>query len=753
MYSWQPAKWLQFAIVGAGLPWLGASWLSTDSLVSDVSTRALTAVQSDWAKIQSDGRDITITGDAPSKEAADAAIAAVQNSYGVRTVNAAGVKVAPPPPVPEPLAAPTVEALTSDSAQPEIKGSWPEGKAKSLDVTVNGTTYSLGKSPELSSKDGSWDLKLSQPLAPGAYDVTATAGDGDKQSVATPAPAKVVINAPPPPPPPAPLPAPTIDPSAVESGKPVTVTGTWPEGQAKSLSVGVNGKNYELGKDQELTSHEGKWSLNLGAPLASGSYDVTASAGDGGTAAATAAAPAKIEVAAPPPPPPPAPVPAAAPTINAPKIEEGQPVTLSGTWAAGAAQSLHVTVNGQAYQLGKDFDLLSDTAGKWSLKLKPDLPPGKYDVVVESSDATGAAQKASASFDIAAPAAVPAPTAPAPQSAAAPTLDVPKVEEGKPVTLSGTWAAGVANSLSVTVNDMAFQLGKDFSLLSDTAGKWKVQLKPDLPPGKYAVTVMTTDATGTTQKATGDFEVAAPPAVVAPPPPAPAAKPLTAPTIDSVKSDKDRPTITGTWPVGNGNTLEVELDGVTHTLGKDTDLLSDTAGKWTLTPAKPVVNGTYDIVAKVTGPDGQSITDASKDELTVSVAAPPPAPPPSQPYDCEATLARIAAVFPIRFEFNHTDLAGPYPDALAQYAALLKDKRCATVKLQIAGHADYFGSEAYNLTLSEQRAQSVIDALAKAGIETSRMSGIGFGKTKPLDPAHSNGARAKNRRVEFTEQK
>ena len=137
----------------------------------------------------------------------------------------------------------------------------------------------------------------------------------------------------------------------------------------------------------------------------------------------------------------------------------------------------------------------------------------------------------------------------------------------------------------------------------------------------------------------------------------------------------------------------------------------------------------------------------------VAVAPPPPPPAPEQPYDCEGTLAKIAAVFPIRFEFDHADLGAKYQEALSQYTALLSDTRCAALKVQVTGHADYLGPDAYNMGLSQNRAKTVVDALTAAKIDAGRLSSIGLGSSKPLDPAHSNDARAKNRRVEFSIQK
>jgi OmpA-OmpF porin, OOP family len=147
------------------------------------------------------------------------------------------------------------------------------------------------------------------------------------------------------------------------------------------------------------------------------------------------------------------------------------------------------------------------------------------------------------------------------------------------------------------------------------------------------------------------------------------------------------------------------------------------------------------------------MADTTAGELTVAVTPPPPPPPATQPYDCLATIARIAAVFPVRFEFNKDALKEPYSLAVNQYASLLKDPRCVDLKVTVEGHADFIGSEAYNQGLSERRAQNVIASLALAGIDLMRLTAVGRSKDMPLDPAQTDEARMRNRRVEFTASK
>jgi len=69
--------------------------------------------------------------------------------------------------------------------------------------------------------------------------------------------------------------------------------------------------------------------------------------------------------------------------------------------------------------------------------------------------------------------------------------------------------------------------------------------------------------------------------------------------------------------------------------------------------------------------------------------------------------------------------------------------------LNVDGHCDERGSNEYNLSLGEQRAQSVRKFLIDLGVDGARIQTRSFGKEKPLDPGHNEAAWAKNRRGEF----
>ena len=69
--------------------------------------------------------------------------------------------------------------------------------------------------------------------------------------------------------------------------------------------------------------------------------------------------------------------------------------------------------------------------------------------------------------------------------------------------------------------------------------------------------------------------------------------------------------------------------------------------------------------------------------------------------------------------------------------------------IRIEGHTDDVGSAAYNLSLSDRRARSVVNYLLNKGVAPEHMQAVGWGKAKPVAEGTDDAARALNRRVEF----
>lgn len=86
---------------------------------------------------------------------------------------------------------------------------------------------------------------------------------------------------------------------------------------------------------------------------------------------------------------------------------------------------------------------------------------------------------------------------------------------------------------------------------------------------------------------------------------------------------------------------------------------------------------------------------------------------------------------------------------LLDEVAVVLDRNPELGPVLIEGHTDNVGSDTLNLSLSQRRAQSVMDYLVSKGIEARRLRAKGFGESKPIATNATPLGRAKNRRVEF----
>lgn len=109
------------------------------------------------------------------------------------------------------------------------------------------------------------------------------------------------------------------------------------------------------------------------------------------------------------------------------------------------------------------------------------------------------------------------------------------------------------------------------------------------------------------------------------------------------------------------------------------------------------------------------------------------------------TLDAIASQ--IVFDSASSRLSDKSKHLLTQAARVLN--RYPTIHITVAGHTDDQGDESINLKLSEQRARACLNFLVKQGIDSKRMTAIGYGESLPLVPNTTAAARDQNRRVEF----
>lgn len=128
--------------------------------------------------------------------------------------------------------------------------------------------------------------------------------------------------------------------------------------------------------------------------------------------------------------------------------------------------------------------------------------------------------------------------------------------------------------------------------------------------------------------------------------------------------------------------------------------------------------------------------------------APPPAPPPAAPAEQAPVPREEALKFEnVHFDFDKSNIREDAKPILQAVAAYLKKNKDA--KILVEGHCDERGTSEYNMALGDRRAHSVKKYLTALGVEPGRLSTISYGKERPLDPGHDEGAWAKNRRAVF----
>lgn len=125
----------------------------------------------------------------------------------------------------------------------------------------------------------------------------------------------------------------------------------------------------------------------------------------------------------------------------------------------------------------------------------------------------------------------------------------------------------------------------------------------------------------------------------------------------------------------------------------------------------------------------------------------PPPPPREQVVELQEDLDDLIAGKVVEFELNSDELTPAGEELLTEIVDALR--QFPDVPVEIAGHTDSQGEDAFNLDLSTRRAEAALAFFVAAGETPERFVVVGYGEAQPIADNSTSEGRARNRRIEF----
>lgn len=199
------------------------------------------------------------------------------------------------------------------------------------------------------------------------------------------------------------------------------------------------------------------------------------------------------------------------------------------------------------------------------------------------------------------------------------------------------------------------------------------------------------------------------------------------------------------------NVSELPADWPVRVLASIEALSLLTHGAVTVTPETVSVRGTSKVEnarATISGLLADKLGRNRPYELDITyVAPPPPVNPTPDAKTCESEIAELQEKSKITFEPGSATIAASSLTTLNAIADILD--RCGGIRMEIQGHTDSQGRESMNHSLSQGRAQSVLNQLRARRILTATYVAVGYGESKPIADNRTEEGREANRRIEF----
>ncbi|MDC9724302.1 MAG: OmpA family protein [Gammaproteobacteria bacterium] len=115
---------------------------------------------------------------------------------------------------------------------------------------------------------------------------------------------------------------------------------------------------------------------------------------------------------------------------------------------------------------------------------------------------------------------------------------------------------------------------------------------------------------------------------------------------------------------------------------------------------------------------------------------------------CPLPGTKLLSLTGVNFATDKSVLTTDAKEILEEAVTLLKETD-AVIEVRVEGHTDSRGSEAYNMTLSQSRAESVVAYLVSRGVKSNSLVPVGMGESSPVANNDTTAGQAANRRVDF----
>ncbi len=475
---------------------------------------------------------------------------------------------------------PTVTTQTTNTGTPVISGTVAIATGESLEVTVNGVTYSTVGGELVINGDGTWDLTIpnSNTIADGTYVVTASLNHIGGSTGADTTTDELTIDTS--------VPAtPSVIPQTTNDATP-TISGAATIGADENLTVTVDGTSYNAGDGNLTDNGDGSWTLTITTPMAEGTYNVTAAVTDPAGNISADVTTDELVVEA---------TPLSTPTVVSQTSNDTTPVVM-GTAVVGSGDTLSVSVDGNTYLVG-DGSLVYGSGGSWSLTLSTPMPDDTYEVIATVTDIFGNPYPDTSSDELTIDTTPPS----------NPSVTFQVTNNVTP-TITGNATLGLGESLTVVVNGVTYSAG-DGSLNDNGDGTWELIIPTALATGTYSVTAKIVDAAGNVAIDNSNDEL-----VIDTTPPS-------IPTVDIQTTSNSAPVITGTATLSTGELLSVSVGGITYS-ASDGNLVNNGDGTWALTIPSALADGIYSVTASAIDAAGNVSDDSTALELTIDTTPP-----------------------------------------------------------------------------------------------------------------------------------